>query len=67
MNILFLLSWKYPTHNAATKRIKNYSDGLELLGNNIDIKDIVYKSNNPLMVKLIRFFYPFYALKNLSD
>ena len=47
MNILFLLSWKYPGYGAASKRITNYKNGLSAEGNKIEIKSIYSLYKNP--------------------
>ena len=65
MNILFLLSWKYPGYGAASKRITNYKKGLSLRGNKIEIKSIYSLYKNPIQSLLNGLLMPLLTIIEL--
>lgn len=67
MNILFLLSWKYPAANAATKRIQCYADGLKMHDNNVEILSIAHRAKNIIFFYLSVLIMPYYTLYRIKQ
>lgn len=65
MDILFLLSWKYPGYGAASKRILNYKNGLSFNGNSIDIKSIHFFHKNPFIGLIYGILMPYLTIIKL--
>lgn len=61
MRILILKSGKYPTPEASSRRICNYSKAIRQQGHEVDVKTINVKAKSPLIDLLGSYFVPLVA------